>query len=130
MPAEEAARDVSSPSFTAKGEGWERTPWLPSALIHQWTRLEDEAQELRFDPEHLRTVDKETVTLTLTEAVKVAVANNPRIAAQGLVPVSVKQEVLKARARYDSFFSFDLSKDLRQQPTGSVLSGADALKTK
>lgn len=130
VPAEETGGNVSASPSISEEEEWEKTLGVPEAFLHQWTGLEDEARELRFDPEHLRTADEGTATLTLAEALTVALTNNPRIAAQRLVPVSVKQGVLKAQARYDSVFSFNLSRDFRRQPTGSVLSGANALTTK
>lgn len=130
VPAEEKAGNISAPQSMSREEPWEGTPGLPEAVIHQWTGIGEEPQEFGVEPERLRRTDQETATLTLTEAIHVALANNPRIAAQRLIPVSVKQEILKAQARYDAVFSFNLSKNLRQQPTGSVLSGASALKTK
>lgn len=127
--AGETAGNVAVLQSSSKEEGWRITPGLPEAFIHQWTDVGEESQEFRVAPERRERTEEETIPLTLTEAIHVALANNPRIAAQKLVPASMAQEILKAQARYDAVFSFNLSKNLRQQPTGSVLSGANTLKT-
>jgi len=96
-----------------------RSPHLPQVFVHQWRY-----REPPITPPDTRSVERELARLTAAEAVHEALAHNPGVAAQRLLPLRQREDVRRAEATFDPLLSFAASKDRREQPATSVLSGA------
>jgi len=68
------------------------------------------------------------VKLSLAEAVRAAVANNPSILAKAETPVKAREDIRTALAVYEPTFTAELSLSKSKTPTGNVLSGSEILK--
>jgi outer membrane protein TolC len=119
VPDASAAREIVD---TAGGDTRlkeiERTPLLPQIFVHQW-RYGEPAGRM---PE-TRSADQQVAQLTLAEAIHAALQHNPGIAAERLTPLRTLEDVNLAEAAFDPTLLAHLSKDRREAPNSSALSG-------
>ncbi len=91
---------------------------------------EDEAPDLArwFRASSGSFAKEAAVRLSLAEAVREAVANNPSILAKAETPVKAREDIRTALAVYEPTFTAELSLSKSKVPTGNVLSGSEILK--
>ncbi|HUY19700.1 MAG TPA: TolC family protein [Candidatus Binataceae bacterium] len=74
---------------------------VPSVLLHQWSVAEQIIPEGIISEPFLHTVDLETSSLTLKQAIYLAVENNPTVKAEQLDPVAGSEGVRMAYGAFD-----------------------------
>src|SRR5262249_4860469 len=92
-----------------------------SVLPGQWQKDVPPSEALEVPRPVTR--DAETQTVTLQEAIALALENNPGIAAQRLEPVRVDQDVLQAQSEYDPALGGNIVYDRSTTPNANVLAG-------
>ena len=102
-----------------------RTPWRGGVLLDQWRRAEPDSPVLHV-PDRI-TRDEQVERVTLKDAVALALANNPGIAAQRLEPVRREQEILRAQGVYDPTLAGELNYAKSETPNASSLAGTRTL---
>jgi len=122
----------SRPAFAEPAAGAERrstevsVPSLGEQLRSQWTI--NDLQPAVESKEYLRSRDDTVERLSLREAVRVALENNPGIASQRLGPASARADVDRANGIFDPRFEATAEWQHRVLPTSSALSGAPVLR--
>ncbi|SRR5579875_918267 len=74
---------------------------LPRVLVHQWSPAEQVVPEALINEPYLHTVDLETSSLTLKQAIYLAIENNPNVKAYELDPIASTEGVRMAYGAFD-----------------------------
>ena len=98
-----------------------RPPWRAAVLPEQWRPGVPRSPALAVPTPVTR--DEAVDTVTLKEAIGLALENNPGIAAQRLEPSRQETGVLQAQAQYDPTLSGQLNYSKATTPNASVLGG-------
>lgn len=96
------------------------SPFRFSVLSEQWQTQLEANPALQLPPAITR--DDEIQSVTLKEAIAIALENNPGIAARRLEPTRVQQDVLEAQGQYDPVFDSQILYEKVVTPNPSVLS--------
>jgi len=102
-------------------------PDYAAVLAHQWSDgVPQDVTAAEQSVDHYgRLLDSEPLqATTLAECIALAVENNTDLQIQRLGPISAATQVRSARAVFDPALFGDVSRDRRQTPAVSVLSGA------
>jgi outer membrane protein len=95
------------------------SPWRLTVIPDQWRPGIDPSPAL--DVPNPVTRDEETQTVTLKEAISLALENNPRIAARRLEPARVQTQVLDAQSQFDPVLGGDVLYGKSVTPNPSAL---------
>lgn len=99
----------------------EHTPQIPDVVVHQWSLTREVPVESIFSDEYMKTRDQNTRSISLKEALYVALKNNPAVAAASLEPVISLQGVRGSWAVFDPDLTSQLGVQKTVTPTTSVL---------
>lgn len=97
------------------------TWWGFPSLPNQWRPGVRESDAL--DVPHPITRDDAVQEVSLKEAISLALANNPGIAAQRLEPFRSEQGILQSQGTFDPIFQGDIESRTTTTPNASTLSG-------
>ena len=97
------------------------THWHFEELGRQWHPGVPESSALRVPSPITR--DDKIESVSLKDAIALALANNPGIAAQRLEPVRQGGVVLETQAEFDPTLSGEVGKSLSESPNASALAG-------
>jgi outer membrane protein TolC len=103
-----------------------RTWWGARELPRQWTAGVPESGAVR-QPDVI-TRDEQVQTVSLKEAIALALENNPRIAARRLEPMRLREGVLGAQAIFDPTVAGEVMQNHSITPNASSLAGQRTLK--
>src|SRR5689334_24073197 len=101
------------------------TPWHFEELGRQWRRGVPQSPAVAVPSPITR--DERVEPVSLKDAIALALANHPRVAAQRLEPTRQEAGVLQAQAQYDATFSGDLLHSHSITPNASSLAGRRTL---
>lgn len=106
------------------------SPWRLTVIPDQWKPGIDPSPAL--DVPSPVTRDEETQTVTLKEAIALALENNPRIAARRLEPARVGTSVLEAQAQFDPVLGGDAlySKSITPNPSALAQTETSVIETR
>src|SRR5207247_1736131 len=102
-----------------------RTWWGATELARQWRPGVPESAALQVPTPITR--DDRVQEVSLKEAIALALANNPGIAARRLEPVRQGATVLQSQAQFDPIFSGELMQRHSSTPNTSSLAGTTTL---
>jgi len=94
---------------------------LPSYFARTWSLTKDVPSESLISERYLRSADNQARTITLKEAIYIALRNNPQIAAASLSPVAAVESVTGAHAAFDPNLTAQLDQIKSVTPTSSIL---------
>ena len=101
------------------------TPWRGAMLPEQWRPTIPESEALRIPSPITR--DDKVDSVTLKEAIALALVNNPGIAAQRLEPTRQGESVLRAQSTFDTTFAAEATQSHSTTPNASSLAGTRTL---
>lgn len=106
--------------------------WPQGVFLHQWSAIEEVPPEAIISQAYLRTRDNEAVSLSLKQAIYLALRNNPGLQADRLDPLASLEGVRQADAVFDPDLTSRLDQIKSVTPTTSVLQtgGAPAFSFK
>jgi outer membrane protein len=99
----------------------EHTPPAPDVVLHQWSFTRELPEESFFSQAYMRTRDENVRSLSLKEALYLALRNNPAVAAATLGPVLSLQGVRGSWAVFDPDMTGQVGQQKTVTPTTSVL---------
>jgi outer membrane protein TolC len=102
------------------------TPWRAGEWVRQWQPGVPESDALRV-PQPI-THDEKVQEVSLKEAIALALASNPGIAARRLEPFGRAEAVLGAQAVFDPVFAGEVEQHHSKTPNASSLAGTRTLK--
>jgi outer membrane protein TolC len=109
---------VVSPSET---NVLEHTPPAPDVVLHQWSFTREIPEESIFSRAYMLTRDQQARSISLKEALYLALRNNPGIVASSLEPVISLQGVRGSWAVFDPDLTGQLGEEKIDTPTTSSL---------
>jgi outer membrane protein TolC len=109
---------VVSPSET---NTLEYTPPAPNVVLHQWSLTRELPEESLFSQAYMQTRDENTRSISLKEALYIALRNNPAVAAASFDPVLSLQGVRGSWAVFDPDLTSQLGEQKTVTPTTSSL---------
>lgn len=95
--------------------------WPQGVLLHQWSPIEEVPPEAIISQDYLHTRDNRAVSLSLKEAIYLALRNNPGLQADRLDPLASLEGVRQAGAVFDPDLTVKLDQIKSVTPTTSVL---------
>lgn len=114
----------ASTCFAAEGPdlagSYRETPNSLRLFIEQWTRHVPPTTKYTLD--FLRTVDEQTATLTLREAVLVGLENNPGIEVARLEPFRAAEQTMIEKSIFDPTLNLEFDKNFTIEPRGTTAS--------
>jgi outer membrane protein len=101
-------------------------------LLHQWSPTEEVPPESVISERYIQTRDETARSLTLKEAIYLALRNNPAIQAAQLTPLDSLQAVRETEATFDPDLNSKIDEMKNVAPTTSILQtgGSSAFTTK
>jgi outer membrane protein len=99
----------------------ERAPWTNDVFLHQWSLTREVPAEGIFSDAYMRTRDTSARSISLKEAIYLALRNNPAVKAASLDPVASLQGVRGSWAVFDPDFTGQFGEQKTVTPTTSVL---------
>jgi outer membrane protein TolC len=117
----------------AKRAKYERRPGVGNVLVHQWTSVDHSLPaELQPNGGYLEQRDNNATSLTLKEAIYLAVRHNPGLKAEVLNPLAAEESVREANAEFDPLLSsrLDVAKEVSPSITNFSTVGAPAFSRK
>lgn len=101
-------------------------------LLHQWSATEEVPPESVISERYIRTRDQSARSMTLKEAIYLALRNNPNIQAARLTPLGSLESVRQSEAIFDPDLTSKIDELKSVTPTTSVLQtgGAPAFALK
>jgi outer membrane protein len=109
---------VVSPSET---QILEHTPPAPDVVLHQWSLMREIPEESIFSRAYMLTRDEHARSISLKEALYLALRNNPAVVAASLEPVISLQGVRGSWAVFDPDLTGQLGEEKIDLPTTSSL---------
>jgi outer membrane protein TolC len=97
-----------------------------SVFLHQWSAISEVPPEVLISERYLRTRDNSAASLTLKEALYLALQNNPGLQADRMDPLGSLQSVRISNATFDPLLSGRLDVLKNVTPSTSVLQNAGA----
>lgn len=107
----------------------ESIPWPNNILLHQWTPTREVPGESIFSHRYMLTRDRNARSLTLKQAIYLALRNNPEIVASSMGPLISLQAVRQSWAAFDPNLSAQLDTSKVVTPSTSVLQSGGSLST-
>jgi len=114
------------PSSPAPFEQRDSAIWLPGILGHQWSLSREVPEESLISERYLRTIDRQARSITLKEAVYLALRGNPQIASARLGPMASTETVREANGTFDPNLTSQTDIIKNVTPTSSILQTAGA----
>ncbi len=99
----------------------EHTPPAPNVVLHQWSFTRELPEESLFSQAYMRTRDENVRSISLKEALYLALKNNPAVAAASLEPVLSLQGVRGSWAVFDPDLTGQAGEQKTVTPTTSSL---------
>jgi outer membrane protein len=106
----------------------EHTPPAPNVVAHQWSLINELPEESIFSQAYMQTRDQNTRSISLKEALYIALRNNPGVQAASLDPVASLQGVRGSWAVFDPDLTSQLGVEKTDTPSTSSLQ-TDGTKT-
>jgi len=94
---------------------------LPSILGHQWSLSTEVPEESLISQRYLRSADLQARSITLKEAVYLALRGNPQIASAELSPVASTESIREANGTFDPNLTSQSDIIKNVTPTSSIL---------
>ena len=117
----------------AKRAEYEHRPGAGKVLVHQWSTADKSLPvELQRNSGYLQQRDNTTTSMTLKEAIYLAIRNNPGMKAEVLDPLAAEESVRQANAAFDPLMSAELAntKDVMPTITNFATVGSSAFERK
>ncbi len=99
----------------------EHTPQIPDIMLHQWSLTDEVPGENIFSYEYMKTRDSKTRSISLKEALYLALKNNPAVVSASLEPVISLQGVRGSWAVFDPDMTGQIGEQKDVTPTTSSL---------
>jgi hypothetical protein len=115
---QEAPDVIVSPTATKM---LEHTPPAPNVVLHQWSFTRELPEESLFSQAYMRTREEQAHSISLKEALYIALKNNPAVAAASLEPVLSLQGVRGSWAVFDPDLTGQAGEQKTVTPTTSSL---------
>jgi outer membrane protein len=127
LPQQSPPRVNVPNSATAPFEHQTSTIYLPSMFAHQWSLTKEVPPESLISERYLRSADTEAHSITLKEAIYIALRNNPQIQAAQLDPVAAVETIREANGTFDPNLTSQLDVVKNVTPTTSILQTGGAV---
>ncbi len=115
---QETPNVLVSPSET---QTLEHTPTIPDVVLHQWSLTREIPEESIFSRAYMLTRDEHARSISLKEAIYLALRNNPAVVSASLEPVASLQGVRGSWAVFDPDLSGQVGVSKTVDPTTSIL---------
>src|SRR5437870_5709492 len=102
----------------AKRAQYEHRPGTGKVLVHQWSSVDKSLpSELQPNSGYLQPRDNTTASMTLKEAIYLAIHDNPGMKAEILEPLAAEESVRQANAAFDPLMSAEVAITKNVVPT-------------
>jgi outer membrane protein len=117
---------MAAPGIANDVPGHEPTYWGATKLLRQWRPGIPPSPAVAVPAPITR--DERVQPVTLSEAIALALANNPGIAAQRLEPLRQEEAILEAQGQYDPTLAGEVMQSHSRTPNASSLAGTRTLR--